>query len=165
MGRLVSLEDAIRERERLRSQGKVIVFTNGCFDLLHRGHVDYLQRAREMGDALFVGLNSDSSVRALKGEGRPIVSQDDRAAVLASLAAVDLVIIFAESTPALLIDALRPDILVKGGDYRIDQVVGRETVEASNGKVVIIDLIEGYSTRELIKRIVQRYRRGQFSGG
>jgi D-beta-D-heptose 7-phosphate kinase/D-beta-D-heptose 1-phosphate adenosyltransferase len=130
-----------------------LVFTNGCFDVLHRGHVELLARARDLGDRLLVGLNSDDSVRRLKGPRRPLQSQDDRAACLAGLHAVAAVVIFTEDTPAQLIEELQPDVLVKGGDYEPDQVVGRETVEARGGKVVIIPYIEGISTSALIERM------------
>ncbi|HZD05387.1 MAG TPA: D-glycero-beta-D-manno-heptose 1-phosphate adenylyltransferase [Longimicrobiales bacterium] len=130
-----------------------LVFTNGCFDLLHPGHVLYLARARALGEALVVGLNTDASVRRLKGPGRPLVPQDDRALVLAALASVDAVTLFGEDTPAHLIEALLPDVLVKGGDYDLADVVGREAVEAAGGSVAVIPFIEGYSTTSLVERI------------
>lgn len=130
-----------------------LVFTNGCFDLLHRGHVAYLQAARALGDFLVVGLNTDASVRRLKGSGRPVVPEQDRAYVLAALAAVDAVTLFAEDTPQQLIAALLPDVLVKGGDYEPGEIVGRREVEAVGGEVVIIPYIEGASTTQLIARI------------
>ncbi|MBI4544562.1 MAG: D-glycero-beta-D-manno-heptose 1-phosphate adenylyltransferase [Gemmatimonadetes bacterium] len=133
-----------------------LVFTNGCFDLLHRGHVEYLYEARALGDALVVGLNSDTSARRLeKGEGRPFVPEEDRAAVLAGLACVDAVVIFQEDSPRALIAELLPDVLVKGGDYRADEVVGREEVEAVGGCVVILHYRQGQSTSGLIQRIRQ----------
>ncbi len=132
-----------------------LVFTNGCFDVLHRGHVEVLARARELGDRLIVGLNSDDSVRRLKGPGRPLQSEMDRAACLAGLQSVDAVVIFEEDTPAQLIEELQPDVLVKGGDYEPDQVVGRDTVEARGGRVVLIPYIAGFSTTELIQRAAQ----------
>lgn len=138
----------------LRSQGKKVVFTNGCFDLLHRGHTRYLEQARSLGDALIVAMNSDSSVRALKGEGRPILPEEERAEVLAALASVDYVIIFEELDPARIIAILEPDVLVKGGDYPLDRIVGRETVEARGGRVLSLPLIEGSSTTEIINRIL-----------
>ena len=130
-----------------------LVFTNGCFDLLHRGHVEYLDRARRFGDALLVGLNTDASVRRLKGGGRPYVDQDDRAAVVAGLASVDAVVLFGEDTPRALIADLLPDVLVKGGDYRPDQIVGRDEVEGAGGRVEVIPFLEGYSTTELAERV------------
>jgi D-beta-D-heptose 7-phosphate kinase/D-beta-D-heptose 1-phosphate adenosyltransferase len=134
------------------SEGSV-VFTNGCFDLLHRGHVEYLLRAAELGRVLVVGLNSDDSVGRLKGPGRPLQSQDDRAVVLASQAAVDYVVIFDEDTPYRLIDELKPDVLVKGGDWKPEDVVGGDLVAARGGRVEIIPYLEGRSTSALIERI------------
>lgn len=131
-----------------------LVFTNGCFDLLHPGHVTYLARARAFGDALVVGVNTDASVRRLdKAADRPLVGEDARALVLASLESVDAVTLFDEDTPAALIEALLPDVLVKGGDYTVDQVVGREAVEGAGGRVEIIPFVEGYSTTALLRRI------------
>lgn len=131
-----------------------LVFTNGCFDLLHRGHVAYLQAARALGDALVVGVNTDASVRRLdKGTGRPLVAEEDRAYVLAALACVDAVTLFDEDTPLELLTALLPDVLVKGGDYAPHQVVGRGVVEAAGGEVVLIPFVEGYSTTRLLERI------------
>ncbi len=133
--------------------GKKIVFTNGCFDLLHVGHVSYLQRARQLGDLLVLGLNSDASVQRLKGPTRPLVQQDDRAQVMAALACVDYVVIFAEETPLRLIETLRPDVLVKGGDYTLDTVVGREQVESWGGRVELIKFVQGKSTTGLVDKI------------
>ncbi len=131
-----------------------LVFTNGCFDLLHPGHVTYLARARALGDALVVGVNTDASVRRLdKAADRPLVGEEARALVLASLESVDAVSLFDEDTPAALIEALLPDVLVKGGDYTVDQVVGREAVEGAGGRVEIIPFVEGYSTTALLRRI------------
>lgn len=130
-----------------------VVFTNGCFDILHRGHVEYLHQARAMGDALVIGVNTDASVERLKGPGRPIVAQEDRALVVGGLEAVDAVTLFKEDTPRSLIASLLPDILVKGGDYVPESVVGREEVEAAGGIVRIIPFIQGRSTSELIRRI------------
>lgn len=129
-----------------------MVFTNGCFDILHRGHVEYLSAARELGDVLVVGLNSDDSVARLKGPQRPINPQDDRAVVLAALAAVDAVTLFAEDTPRELIASLLPDLLVKGGDYREEDIVGGSEVRAAGGDVKIIPLVPGRSTTGIIKR-------------
>ena len=129
-----------------------VVFTNGCFDILHRGHVEYLRAARELGDLLIVGVNADESVRRLKGEGRPVVGQDDRSHVLASLRAVDAITIFEEDTPRDLIAALLPDILVKGGDYRAEDVAGKAEVEAAGGKVVILPFLAGRSTSSILQR-------------
>ena len=150
-------EKVLTREELLERYGRprrgTLVFTNGCFDLLHRGHVEYLYAARALGDALVVGLNTDDSVRRLKGEGRPLNSQEDRAVVLAGLGCVDAVTFFDEDTPRNLIAALLPDILVKGGDYRPENVVGREEVEAAGGRVVILPYLEGRSTTGLVRRI------------
>lgn len=137
-----------------RRQRQAIVFTNGCFDLMHIGHTRYLQAARDQGDLLVVGVNSDDSVRALqKGGDRPIVPEAQRAEVLAALASVDYVVIFPEPDPALLVAALQPDILVKGGDWPLDRIVGRDNVEARGGRVLTIPLVPGVSTTALIQRI------------
>ena len=132
-----------------RQSGPRIVFTNGCFDILHRGHATYLQEAKKLGDKLIVGVNSDASVRRLKGDGRPVNREEDRAYLLASLAAVDYVVIFPEDTPTELLARIRPDVLVKGGDYRIEEVVGREFA----GEVRLIDFINGYSTTQTIRKM------------
>lgn len=137
--------------------GKKVVFTNGCFDLLHVGHVSYLQRARQLGDLLVLGLNSDASVQRLKGPTRPLVQQDDRAQVMAALACVDYVVVFDEDTPLRLIESLRPDVLVKGGDYTPDTVVGREQVESWGGRVELIQFVEGKSTTRLVDTIAQMH--------
>ena len=137
--------------------GEKIVFTNGCFDILHVGHVSYLEKAAKLGKHLIVGLNADASVRRLKGEARPLVHELDRARILASLACVDAVVIFHEDTPAKLIKTIRPDILVKGGDYRPDQIAGREYA----GKVEIIEFEEGYSTTGLVEQIAALVREGK----
>ncbi|QWV92667.1 bifunctional D-glycero-beta-D-manno-heptose-7-phosphate kinase/D-glycero-beta-D-manno-heptose 1-phosphate adenylyltransferase HldE [Geomonas oryzisoli] len=139
---------------RERARGKKVVFTNGCFDLLHVGHVKYLQKARELGDILVVGLNTDNSVRRLKGEGRPLIEEKERAHILAALGCVDYVVLFDEDTPLALIEALRPAILVKGGDYSVDQVVGRELVESMGGRVALIEFVDGRSTSRIIDKIL-----------
>lgn len=136
-----------------RPREQRIVFTNGCFDLLHRGHVEYLYAARELGDVLVVGLNGDDSVRRLKGPDRPLVPEDDRAIVLAGLGCVDAVTLFHEDTPVDLIAALLPDVLVKGGDYSVDEIVGGEDVREHGGEVVVIGFVEGRSTTSLVHRI------------
>ena len=136
-----------------RAAGARVVFTNGCFDLLHPGHVRYLAAARALGDVLVVGVNSDASVRRLKGPGRPILRVEERAEVLAALAAVDHVIVFADDTPRALVAAVAPDVLVKGGDWAEDDIVGREEVLAHGGRVERIPLVPGASTSELIRRI------------
>ena len=144
----------VMDRYRRSRSGRV-VFTNGCFDVLHRGHIEYLFAARALGTALVIGLNTDDSVRRLKGEGRPLNREIDRAFVLAGLACVDAVTLFDEDTPARLIAELLPDVLVKGGDYRPEDVVGRADVEAAGGRLVIVPLIHGYSTTALFQRISQ----------
>lgn len=145
----------IKERERLRREGLSLVFTNGCFDLLHPGHVRYLKQARALGDTLVVALNSDASVRALKGANRPILNQHERAEVIAALGSVDYVVVFEDETPQSLIAALIPDVLVKGGDWRIDEIVGRDEVEAAGGRVLSLPFVEGLSTTDIIGRILE----------
>ena len=156
----MSAEHKIVGREELvarlgRPRGERVVFTNGCFDVLHRGHVEYLESARRLGDLLVVGLNTDDSVRRLKGPSRPVNPEDDRAYVLAGLAAVDYVTFFAEDTPRDLIVALLPDVLVKGGDYRKEDIVGGAEVEAAGGEVVVAPLVPGRSTTAILKRAAQ----------
>jgi D-glycero-beta-D-manno-heptose 1-phosphate adenylyltransferase len=149
----LSWDDAIALVVRRRAAGGVIVFTNGVFDLLHLGHIRYLQAARALGDALIVGLNGDASVRRNKGPARPITPQDERAEILLALSAVDAVVIFDQDTPADIITALQPDVLVKGADWAADRIVGRETVEARNGRVVRIPLEAGQSTTSIVDRV------------
>ena len=146
-------EEARRILEGWRRAGEKIVFTNGVFDLLHRGHVEYLQEARALGDRLVVGINSDASVRRLKGPARPVVSAVDRAALLAALACVDLALVFEEDTPERLIREVRPDVLVKGGDWALTEIVGRGFVESCGGLVLTVPLRKGYGTSALIRRI------------
>ncbi len=143
--------------EILRGAGKRIVFTNGCFDLIHTGHVRYLALARSFGDLLVVALNSDASVRRLKGEKRPITCQEDRAETLAALESVDFVTIFEELDPHRVISELQPDVLVKGGDWPVEKIIGRDVVEARGGRVISAGYIEGASTTGIIERIVERY--------
>ncbi|TFG99948.1 MAG: D-glycero-beta-D-manno-heptose 1-phosphate adenylyltransferase [Calditrichales bacterium] len=150
-----SLIDALNN---WRSQNKTVVFTNGCFDILHRGHVEYLNAAKKLGDILVLGLNSDESVKRLKGETRPYVEENDRAFILSQLISIDAVVIFREDTPEDLLHLVKPDILAKGGDYSVDQVVGREIVEAYGGKVVTISLVDGRSTTDLIGKITTRHK-------
>ncbi|OGU11171.1 MAG: bifunctional heptose 7-phosphate kinase/heptose 1-phosphate adenyltransferase [Geobacteraceae bacterium GWC2_58_44] len=140
-----------------RSRGKQVVFTNGCFDLLHVGHVKYLQKARELGDLLVVGLNSDASVKRLKGERRPLIEESERAHILAALDCIDYVVLFDEDTPLTLIEALAPAVLVKGGDYSIEGVVGREVVEAAGGRVELVQFVDGRSTSRIIDKILASY--------
>jgi D-glycero-beta-D-manno-heptose 1-phosphate adenylyltransferase len=152
--KITSREDLPKLLAARRAKGHRIVFTNGCFDLMHIGHTRYLEAARGLGDLLVVGVNSDASARALKkGPGRPIVSDSQRAEVLAALSSVDYVVIFDESDPEQLISELQPDVLVKGGDWAVDQIVGRKAVEARGGKVRTIPLVPGVSTTALVKKI------------
>lgn len=139
--------------EAARTNGRRVVFTNGVFDILHPGHVRYLQQARALGDLLIVGLNSDASVRGNKGPGRPINSEAERGEILEALECVDAVTVFGEETPAEIICAIQPDILVKGADWAEDAIVGRETVEERGGKVVRVPVEQGFSTTEIIRRI------------
>jgi rfaE bifunctional protein nucleotidyltransferase chain/domain len=148
-----TLDQAAAYAERLRAAGRTLVFTNGVFDLLHPGHVRYLGEARRLGDALLVGVNSDRSVRAIKGPGRPITPEAERAEILAALAAVDGAVIFDEDTPHAIISRLQPDILVKGADWEADRIVGRDVVEGRGGRVVRIPLAAGYSTTAILSRI------------
>ena len=138
---------------RLQQGGKKIVFTIGCFDLIHPGHIRYLEKARAQGDYLVVALNSDASVRRIKGPDRPILTQDERCEIVAALACVDFVTVFDEETPQRIVDDLLPDVLVKGGDWPVDQIVGRQTVESHGGKVISIAFESGFSTSDIIERI------------
>lgn len=151
--RFVELSEAIEIRERWQQEGKRVVFTNGCFDLLHPGHVTYLESARALGDTLVVGLNSDDSIRRLKGDSRPVNSLADRAHMLAGLRSVDLVVPFSEDTPIKLISTLLPDVLVKGGDYQPDNIVGAREVREAGGKVVVVPFLDGHSSTSLIGKI------------
>jgi rfaE bifunctional protein nucleotidyltransferase chain/domain len=150
---VLTLEELILQFGPGKRNGRRVVFTNGCFDLLHPGHIQLLEAARAMGDALVVGLNSDESVRSLKGASRPVIPQQERAEILANLECVDAVVVFNELTPQKTVAALLPDILVKGGDWPGNQIVGREEVEAAGGKVVLIDVVQGYSTTEILRKI------------
>jgi D-beta-D-heptose 7-phosphate kinase/D-beta-D-heptose 1-phosphate adenosyltransferase len=152
-GVILSRDELLRARESLRAGGRTLVFTNGCFDILHVGHVRYLAAARRLGDALLVAINSDRSVRALKGPGRPVMNERERAEVLAALAAVDFVTVFGEESPRRLIAELLPDVLVKGGDYAPEEIHGREEVEAAGGRVLALPFVEGASTTGIIERI------------
>ena len=152
-GQILSHDEIINERERLHAAGKTLVFTNGVFDILHVGHVRYLAEARALGDALVVAINSDRSVRELKGDDRPLMTENERAEILAALRAVDYVTVFDDVSPRSLIAKLLPDVLVKGGDYTLDQIHGREEVEAAGGRVVSLPFVEGASTSALLKRI------------
>jgi len=151
--KILSPAEMLGARERLRAVGKRLVFTNGVFDLLHVGHVRYLAQARELGDALLVAINSDRTVRELKGPDRPIFDQAERAEILAALRHVDYVTVFDDVSPRSLIAKLLPDVLVKGGDYQLDEIHGREEVEAAGGKVISLPFVDGASTTALIERM------------
>ena len=151
---LLNREKTARQATEARDAGKIVVFTNGCFDLLHSGHITLLEIASGEGDLLIVGLNSDSSVTRLKGEGRPVQSEDERAEALLEIEAVNVVTIFSEDTPLELIDSIKPDVLVKGGDYSSDEIVGADIVLSRGGEVVRVPLLEGISTTRIIKEQV-----------
>src|ERR1041384_1428322 len=151
--KILGPEQMLGERERLRAKGARLVFTNGVFDLLHVGHVRYLAQARALGDVLVVAINSDRRVRELKGPNRPVVDQNERAEILAALRMVDFVTIFDDISPRRLIATLLPDVLVKGGDYQLDEIHGREEVEAAGGKVISLPFVAGASTTDLIKKM------------
>lgn len=153
MGRVVREDELIEQVAAARRAGRRIVFTNGCYDLLHPGHIRTLEQARAFGDALVVAINSDRSVREMKGAGRPLIPEAERAEILAALEAVDWVVVFDDATPRRLIARLVPDILVKGGDWGADEIVGREEVEAAGGRVERVAVLPGYSTSEIIRRI------------
>ena len=153
---ILKVEELLRARESLRAEGRRLVFTNGCFDLLHVGHVRYLSEARSLGDALLVAINSDASVRALKGVGRPILGESERAEILAAISSVDFVTVFDDESPRALIKQVLPDVLVKGGDYRLDEIHGREEVERAGGRVLSLPFVEGASTTGIIERMRER---------
>jgi D-beta-D-heptose 7-phosphate kinase/D-beta-D-heptose 1-phosphate adenosyltransferase len=150
---VLTLEESIVRFAKEKRNGKRVVFTNGCFDLLHPGHIQSLEAARALGDFLIVGINSDASVRELKGQARPVLPEQERAEILANLESVDAVLIFPELTPQKTIAALLPDVLVKGGDWPGDQIIGREEVEAAGGEVVRIEIVPGYSTSAILEKI------------
>ncbi len=158
MGRIVSREELQSIRTGLRGQKKV-VFTNGVFDLIHRGHIDYLTRAKALGDVLIVGVNGDDSVRRIKGAHRPLVEETDRLFIVANLCPVDYACLFHEDTPFELIKQLTPDVLVKGADWNIKDIVGKDVVEAAGGTVAAIDLVPDHSTSRLISKILERFSR------
>lgn len=152
-GKIYSIEQLNRQLAIWNFKSRKIVFTNGCFDILHLGHIDYLSKAADLGDILIIGLNSDDSVRKLKGEGRPVNNAEARALMLASLRFVDAVTIFNEDTPYELINSIQPDVLVKGKDYKTEEIAGYDIVLAKGGQVTTIDLLEGYSTTGLIEKL------------
>lgn len=145
--------------EKLKAENKVIVFTNGCFDILHSGHIKYLYDAKKLGDILIVGLNSDSSIKRIKGEKRPIINQEERAYIISALEMIDFIVIFDDDTPYELIKCIKPNILVKGGDWDIEKIVGKDIVESYGGKVLNIPFVEGKSTSNIIQRILDVYSR------
>ena len=157
MGKVFSLSELIEVRLRWKSSRKKVVFTNGVFDILHRGHVEYLAAAKSLGDKLIVGINSDASVRKIKGPRRPVVVESDRAFLVSQLVPVDAVCIFEQETPYDLISALIPDILVKGADWKVDDVIGKDVVENSGGKVLTLPLVPRHSTTLVIERIKELY--------
>ncbi|MCX7770276.1 MAG: D-glycero-beta-D-manno-heptose 1-phosphate adenylyltransferase [Proteobacteria bacterium] len=159
-------EEKIKDRkeitiiaDRLSEKGKIIVFTNGCFDIIHSGHIKYLYEAKKLGDILIIGLNSDSSIKKIKGEKRPIVNEQERAYVLSALEMVDFIVIFDEETPYELIKAVKPHVLVKGGDWDIEKIVGKDIVESYGGRVLNIPFVEGKSTTNIIERVLDVYAR------
>src|SRR5258706_4964272 len=156
MGKIVDSTTLEQIRKDLRRQGKRVVFTNGCFDILHRGHLEYLLKAKALGDVLIVGVNTDGSIRRIKGEKRPIIPQDDRSFIVACLSPVDYVCLFDEDTPLQLITAIVPDVLVKGEDWNIDEIVGKDVVEKAGGKVETISFVPHRSTSIIIERILDR---------
>lgn len=157
--KILKLSDLVKVLESIRVAGKRIVFTNGCFDLLHAGHVRYLAAARSKGDALVLGLNSDVSVKSIKPENRPIVSQDQRAEVLAGLACVDYITIFDDPDPLALIQTIKPDVLIKGADWKEAEIIGSDVVKSYGGKVIRIEVVPGISTSRIIQRILKLYGR------
>ena len=159
MGQTVTLTRLLSIRSQLKESGRSVVFTNGCFDLIHKGHLDYLKKSKSFGDVLIVAVNSDSSVRKVKGKGRPILPQKDRAEIIAALEPVDYVFIFNEETPLRVINVLKPDILVKGADYRLSEIVGAREVKSWGGQVKRVKLTEGRGTREIIQTILRDFSR------
>ena len=155
------LDELVRLLEPRRAVGEKVVFTNGCFDLLHQGHIELVRFAKQQGDILLVGVNSDASVRELKGPSRPILGQEERAGMLAALADVDYVVIFESLEVTPVVERLRPDVLVKGGDYKPEGVVGHEIVESYGGRIALAPLVEGISTTDIVERVMDRYTNGK----
>jgi rfaE bifunctional protein nucleotidyltransferase chain/domain len=151
--KVVTKQELLLRLKALRPEGRSVVFTNGCFDILHKGHIEYLYEASLMGNILIIGLNSDDSVRRLKGPGRPVLDQESRSLILASLYFVDFVILFSDDTPYTLISIVEPDILVKGGDYKPEEIVGYDIVTGKGGRVITIPLIDGYSSSSIIRKL------------
>ena len=157
MGRVLNIAELIPIRESLHEEKKKVVFTNGVFDIIHRGHIEYLSKAKSLGDILIVGINTDESVRRIKGNKRPIVGEVDRAFVVANLSPVDLVCLFDEDTPLNLISRILPDVLVKGADWNVDSIVGKNIVENTGGQVMTIDFVPDRSTTSIIDKILDRF--------
>jgi D-glycero-beta-D-manno-heptose 1-phosphate adenylyltransferase len=153
--KIYALEDLKKVLKNWQDEGKKVVFTNGCFDIVHLGHIDYLEKAHQKGDKLVVGLNTDASVKRLKGETRPVIPEYARARMLAALEFVDAVVLFAENTPQALIETLKPDVLTKGNDYALENIVGADFVLANGGKVETLPLVDGFSTSQIIEKIKQ----------
>lgn len=158
MNPLKTLKQLKTIRKRLKSENRKVVFTNGCFDLIHAGHVDYLSKAKKMGDVLIVGLNSDSSVKSIKGNKRPILKESERIFILSNLKPVDYIVVFKEDTPEKLINELVPDILVKGADWKLNDIIGKDVVLNNSGEVKTIKFVNNQSTTKIIKTIVNRYK-------
>lgn len=158
MNELKTLDELKSIRQRLKDEGKKVVFTNGCFDLIHAGHVDYLSKAKRLADVLIVGLNSDKSVKSIKGKKRPILKEDERAFIISNLKPVDYVILFNEDTPQKLIEELLPDVLVKGADWNVENIVGADVVLKNGGEVKTIEFVNYQSTSKIIKLIAERYK-------
>lgn len=158
MNNILTLEQFLKIRAILEVQRKKVVFTNGCFDIIHAGHIDYLNKAKSSGDILVVGLNSDASIRRIKGENRPVINEEERAYTLANLKCVDYVVLFEEDTPENLINKIIPDILIKGADWNIQNIVGKDVVEKHGGVVRTIEFVHKQSTSNIIKRILERFK-------
>jgi D-beta-D-heptose 7-phosphate kinase/D-beta-D-heptose 1-phosphate adenosyltransferase len=159
MEKVVSVKRLIANLKARGKRGKKVVFTNGCFDIIHAGHVRYLKKARALGDILVVGLNSDASTRAIKGKGRPIMPEKERAEVLSALSSVDFVVLFEDPTPIRLIEAIRPDVLVKGADWKSGKIVGEDVVKSYGGRVSRIRLVKGKSTTNIINKVVRLHKK------
>jgi D-glycero-beta-D-manno-heptose 1-phosphate adenylyltransferase len=155
--KIIDIAAALQKVAKWQQEGDAIVFTNGCFDILHIGHVDYLEKARNLGDKLVLGLNTDSSIRRIKGEQRPIVEENARARIMAALSFVDLVVLFDEDTPLRLIQTIKPDILVKGDDYSVENIIGADFVINNGGSVKTIPLVKGFSTSNIVEKIKNIY--------
>ncbi len=151
--KIIDIEELVRQLAVWRFLGNKVVFTNGCFDIIHLGHIDYLSKARDLGDRLIIGLNTDDSVKRIKGDSRPITDEKSRAMILASFKFVDAIVLFNEDTPYNLINEVKPDVLVKGSDYSTDEIVGGDIVENNGGEIITIDYLEGYSTTSILNKI------------